>query len=157
MTSDPAPEYNPIWSPDGRWIGFVRDFSDGKRGLMLIPALGGSEQKLVDMSFRFEGWELLMGVRTALSWSPDSRWIAYIDTATSGEASALFAVSIESGEKKRLTKPADPYLIDYSPAISPDGRAIAFSRAVGPTTGDIYIRSLLSDMTPGDERKLTMD
>jgi serine/threonine protein kinase/Tol biopolymer transport system component len=157
LTSDPAPEYNPIWSPDGRWIGFLRDLPDGKRGLMLIPALGGPEKELADMSFRFEGWEIMMGVRTALSWSPDSRWIAYIDTATSGEASALFAISVGSGEKKRLTKPADPYLVDYSPAISPDGRAIGFSRTVGPTTGDIYVRSLLSDMTPGDERKLTTD
>ena len=157
LTSDPAPEYNPVWSPDGRWIAFVREYSDGKRGLMLMPALGGPERKLADMSFEFLSWETMTRVTTALSWSPDSRWMAYIDTATPGEAAALFAISIESGEKKRLTKPSDPFVSDYNPAISPDGRSIGFSRVVGPSIGDIYVRSLLSGMTPGDERRLTMD
>ena len=48
-------------------------------------------------------------------------------------------------------------MIDYSPAVSPDGRAIGFTRVVGPTTGDIYVRFLSADKTPGDERKITTD
>ena len=33
----------------------MREFSIAKRGLMLVPALGGPEQKLADMTFTFHG------------------------------------------------------------------------------------------------------
>ena len=51
LTSNPAPEYNPVWSPDGRSIAFVRDVSDVQHTLLVMPALGGAEQKLTDMRF----------------------------------------------------------------------------------------------------------
>ena len=49
LTTDPRSDYNPVWSPDGRWIAFLRGESSarvglvGKSELRLIPPLGGPE------------------------------------------------------------------------------------------------------------------
>ena len=45
ITFDPLPKGPPVWSPDGRWIAFVR-YSPGQAGIWLIPALGGAERKV---------------------------------------------------------------------------------------------------------------
>ncbi len=159
LTSNPAPEYNPVWSPDGRWIAFVRDVSDVQHTLLVMPALGGAEQKLTDMSFDKgggQGWETLMGVTTVLAWSPDSRRIAYVDTPAPGEPVALSAISIETGEKRSLTRPARPHVGDMFPSFSPDGKRISFTRLLGVLTGDIFVTEL-SDMKPSGERRLTAD
>jgi Tol biopolymer transport system component len=140
LTSDPAPEYNPVWSPDGRWIAFVRDVSDVLHSLLVMPALGGSEQKLTYISFDKGGtqaWETWMGVSTVLAWSPDSRWITYVDTPAPGDAVALSAISVDSGEKRRLTRPTRPNRGDMFPSFSPDGKWISFTRLLSVLTGDI--------------------
>jgi predicted Ser/Thr protein kinase len=46
LTNDPARDYSPVWSPDGRLIAFLRDLSPGKTAIMLIPQRGGSERIL---------------------------------------------------------------------------------------------------------------
>jgi Tol biopolymer transport system component/serine/threonine protein kinase len=159
LTSDAAPEYNPVWSPDGRWIAFVRDFSDEKHGLMLMPALGGPERKLTDMIFSKadSGFELFIGSVTVLSWSPDSRWIAYVDRPGVNEGPALFAISVETGERKRLTRPGTPYAVYHGPAFSPDGRTIGFTQFTGSLATDLYVLPLSSEMIPGELRQLTSD
>ena len=46
-------DYNPVWSPDGRWIAFLRGQPPATTGLRsrelrLMPPLGGPERKLAD-------------------------------------------------------------------------------------------------------------
>jgi Tol biopolymer transport system component len=77
LTTDPSNDYNPVWSPDGRWIAFLRTESPslsmpvGKSELRLIPPLGGPSAYwprsgyAKPMSFR----RTLHGVRTAVVWS----------------------------------------------------------------------------------------
>lgn len=45
LTKDPAPDFNPAWSPDGKWIYFLRA---GEQGMSLyrVPPLGGSEVRV---------------------------------------------------------------------------------------------------------------
>ena len=45
LTNLPALDFNPVWSPDGRYIAFCR-ILPGQTGIYLIPALGGAERKL---------------------------------------------------------------------------------------------------------------
>ncbi|MPZ28034.1 MAG: alpha/beta fold hydrolase [Micromonosporaceae bacterium] len=64
---------DPRWSPDGRWVGFVRAERDpatgkvGKPQLWLLPADGGEGRRLTDHP---------LGVAEPV-WSPDSGRLAY--------------------------------------------------------------------------------
>jgi Tol biopolymer transport system component len=51
LTQDGADDINPVWSPDGSSIAFLRKLGIGNRfGVLLIPALGGQERKLAEIS-----------------------------------------------------------------------------------------------------------
>ena len=47
VTQDPAPDYRPVWSPDGKHLAFLRARETG--AAVFVPAVGGQEQRLVDI------------------------------------------------------------------------------------------------------------
>lgn len=117
LTSDEAPAQHVAWSPDGRTIAFVRN-----EELLLMPAIGGREEKVSSAA------------GSGLSWSPDSRTIAFADREAPGGPLAIFLISVNSRDRRRLTAPAAAKEIDSWPAFSPSGREIAFVRATTTTT-----------------------
>ncbi len=58
-------DYAPRYSPDGRWIGFVRNPQMGD--LWVMPAAGGKALPLIGESAEIRGW----------SWLPDSEGIVF--------------------------------------------------------------------------------
>src|SRR5262249_27891561 len=149
LTTDPAEDVSPAWSPDGRTIAFVRKLGDDRGDLMLIPAAGGPEHKIREI--RDAELRPLTGRLVSLAWSPDGGWIAasHRERADSAEHIYLFSLT---GEARRLT--AMPGRSgDHTPGLSPGGRTLAFSRLAGFSTSDIYILPLRSDFQPGGEAK----
>jgi len=116
--------------------------SRSKGELRLIAPLGGPERKLADIHAR----RLEIHPRF-LAWCPDSKCVVVTDSAAEGQPDALFVVSLETGEKRRLTNPQSPSLADTSPAISPDGRTLAFRRVASWSSGDLYFLSLGEGVT----------
>ena len=132
LTSGPAMDYSPAWSPDGRMIAFLRDLSPGKSAIMLIPQRGGSERILTQLT----GAPHDLGPSgpygpygPLISWTPDSKWIVG-PTTTGKRFGGLHLYSAETGEQRPLTEPPSDELGDTAPAVSPDGRTLAFSRVL---------------------------
>jgi Tol biopolymer transport system component len=143
LTHHPDAEFSPAWSPDGRTIAFVRE-SETSSGVFLIPALGGHERKLA-------GVTRVTSVRPPhLAWTPDGASLIIVDKASPEEQHSLFLLSVETGERRRLTSSPRPYG-DSGPAVSPDGKTVAFFRHSDPDAADVYIVPLAG----GEPKRLT--
>ena len=122
LTSDPADDCCPAWSPDGRQIAFLR--GSGDRGVLyLISPLGGGERKLAEV-----GQLARLEPSTRLSWSPDGKNIAFTDRKSPKDPTSIWSLSLETLEKKQMTTPDAGIFGDGHPAFSPDGRYLAFVR-----------------------------
>ena len=138
-TNDPARDGSPAWSPDGRYIAFLRVLSGNKAGVFLIPAIGGPEHKLAEVSDG-DRWS------TDLSWFPDGKWLAVVDQGS------IYALSSDTEEKRKLTFPPSGRT-DDCPAFSPDGRSLVFSRNFATGVSEIYLLALSENLTAKQEPK----
>jgi Tol biopolymer transport system component len=121
--------------------------------VLLVPPIGGPERKLTETVSPGRHGEWQLG-GPFLAWSPDSNWLVIVD-------SGLFLLSIETGEKRRLTPPPvkryEPFG-DSGPAFSPDGHTLVFSRSVATSTSDLYLLALSDGLKPtGEPKRLTFD
>lgn len=126
------------WSPDGRHLAFVRTGIEG--GIFTVPALGGPERKLTDFAGSF-------------AWSPNGKTLAVVGSDTPQEPLSISLLSLETGERRRLTTPQAGAFADGSPAFSPDGKSLAFIRSPNFLVGDIY----LMPVSGGEPKRLTSD
>jgi Tol biopolymer transport system component len=142
LTTDPHDDVYPAWSPDGLSIAFQRNL-DSKVALMLIPVNGGRERQLAE----YEGGE-------GICWHPNGKWLA-ISQDSHDDRRAIYLLSLETGEKRRLTSPPRGIGGDEEPAFSPDGRLLAFARGFGGAR-EIFVLPISAALEPeGDPRQLT--
>ena len=148
VTSDPARDMSPAFSPDGRHIAFLR--GDGPdRGFYVVPALGGAERKVAN-SFGWPG----AGVRAqAIDWSPDGKTLAVVDKESDAEAWSVHLVNVDSGQRRKLTTPPPDHDGDMLLAFSPDGDSVAIQRRRDASTSDIYVVPAAG----GEPRRVTAD
>lgn len=150
LTTVPGTESSPAWSPDGRQIAFLRQLPSGEWVLAVIPALGGPERIVAEAPLFQEG----------ITWSADGRALVVAQRGPGEPAAALCRVSIATGEVKRLVRPPSELmrLGDSSPALSPDGRTLAFARARTVIASSLHVLPVTEELEPeGEPVPLTSD
>ncbi|HEY1249539.1 MAG TPA: protein kinase [Thermoanaerobaculia bacterium] len=113
FTLGPGNNTRPVWSPDGATIVFASD-RGGAFDLYEKATRGAGEEKLL-----FKNDE----TKSASGWSKDGKYIVYMSrnpkTVTDLWALPLF------GDKKPIPIAVTPFN-EHSPALSPEGRYVAF-------------------------------
>lgn len=152
LTNGESNDYSPLWSPDGRWIAFLRAPASGSRHeLRLVAPLGGQERKVTDIEASDR-----IGRPLTLAWCPDSSCVITTDATKEGASEVLFAVSLDSGQRRQLTHAAPAVLADTDPAVSADGKWLVFRRDNAPYNGALMVLALRADLTgEGEPRSLT--
>jgi Tol biopolymer transport system component/DNA-binding winged helix-turn-helix (wHTH) protein len=149
LTNEPSHDFNPEWSPDGRYIAFCRVLK-GATGIYIIPALGGAERRVRNTLWDEESNESIWAPGH-LSWSPNGKLVAFSDRASRSEVPSIFLLALDSLDVRRLTSPQRSKG-DFNPEFSPDGQTLAFTR-VSQGSQSIYV----IPVSGGQERRLTSD
>lgn len=102
-------KFPPVWSPDSRRIAFA-----DKRQRLRVVEVGSGRIREVDASTRED--------ITDYSWSPDSRWLAYVKTGE-GRNAAIWVHDLDAGRSLQLTDGTTP---DRNPVFDPKGRWLYF-------------------------------
>src|SRR5262249_55505339 len=142
LTTDPAADAYPAWSPDGRYVAFIRRLAD-RNVVYLVPAIGGAERKLAESGANlyscfgsgYHGWSLSQ----RLSWWRTGESLGVVEKSCPSEPYSIFLLSRETGEKRRLTFPQAGVIGDGCPVFSPDGNTLAFVRLSVVDNADIYV------------------
>ena len=103
ITTDPADDGNPSWSPDGTMIAFDSDRS-GNYDIWVIPAIGGEATQITTDP----------ADDRSPTWSPNGTEIAF------SRSSGIWAIPNAGGVPRQIASMGE------NPAWSPDGSQIAF-------------------------------
>ncbi|HSU60795.1 MAG TPA: winged helix-turn-helix domain-containing protein [Bryobacteraceae bacterium] len=136
VTNHPGADYNPAWSPDGQYIAFYRE-EPGASGLYVVSAFGGQERRLTHEEAETAG----------IAWLPDGRHLLVSHFSEGAHSSPLVEISLDTGSGRPITIPAAGSLGDAWPAISPDGKRLAFVRFKDTDLVDICL-AVLSENKP---------
>ena len=170
-TEDGEIALSPVWSPDGRWIAYLRGSVAGVNGraartaaIEIRPAGGGPARTLVAGSALPESASLFcMNGRGCLSWSPDGR--LFFTSSGSSETDltrtrySIWAEPVElhkgeAGEPVRLAQWADFYPDCLT--LTADGKRLAFLK--GRLQWDVYVSEVSGDgRSLKRTRRLTLD
>jgi Tol biopolymer transport system component len=105
--------------------GFVED---GYTHIFVVPAEGGTPRQLTRGSFQHAGYWSMERPSNPLAWSPDGQAILFSanrheDWEYNPLNTEIYEVSVKEGAIHALTDRKGP---DSSPALSPDGKRIAY-------------------------------
>ncbi len=147
VSSEVGEASSPAWSPDGRRLAYL--WFQGSAGALVVHDLENAADKILCPVFPSRygiAWR-------HLDWSPDGRWLALDDAESPHESLGIFLVSVDTGQRKRLTRTETFYIGDTDPRFSPDGRYLSFVRVFHRAHQELFL--LPAD--GGPPQQLTFD
>ena len=122
LTNNPADDYLPVWSPDGKKIAFT-SYRDGNTEIYTMNPDGGDLQNLTQNSAFDEFPE----------WSPDGKKIAF-RSKRQGGINKIYVMDADGGNVRRITD-----IQGKRVTWSPDGKHLVFtSTSVGGENYEIF-------------------
>ena len=132
-----ARDDEPQWSPDGRWIVFVRDNFAAEptlgKAIFIVHSDGSGLRRLTP-------WELRAG--DGPNWSPDGKRILFRSNESEDFTNSnLFTVGIDGTGLEQVTH-VEPTTRLYSSGYSPDGTSITFGMQGTDGAADVFTMRL---------------
>lgn len=136
LTLDPADDFNPVWSPDGKFIYFTST-RQGRRHLYR-KAVGGTGEALPILE--------TIGDKSVEDISPDGKFLLYNFQPEGGAEPDLYLLPLSGAGA-----PAPLFTTEWredQAQFSPDGRWLAY-RASQPKNSAVYVRRVGSNGSRG--------
>jgi Tol biopolymer transport system component/DNA-binding winged helix-turn-helix (wHTH) protein len=125
LTHDPSESLGIAWSPDGTQIAFHR-VNGAETGIYVVPALGGPERKLRSTRIPWANYTLVgRNDFVVITWSQDSKWIAFADVPPGEEHTRIYLLSTETLEARKISA-ASGCVGDGVPTFSHNGEFLAY-------------------------------
>ncbi|MFO1539711.1 MAG: hypothetical protein ACKOTZ_04575 [Chloroflexota bacterium] len=140
----PPAATTPAWSPDGDRILYQR--FDGPTASIDLLRTGTPGPG---------GMVLPVTLAWGIDWFPDGSGFIVSDAGPLLDSANLLRVDLETGAVETLTGETDAWAI--SPAISPDGRWVAYARTTDPFTPDAPTEIRARHLATGVERRVVAD
>ncbi len=138
ITDGAHSDSNPVWSPTGNQIAFLRELTEGQAEVWIVGSDGNGANKIVQID-RPSGDHLL-------SWTNSPDWLVVSARPSKGQSASLFLMNTKTKMMRQLTFSSGIYAGDLSPAVSRDGSKLAFTRSTSPSWRDIFVLNLAGNL-----------
>lgn len=136
ITKDESPEYNPIWSPDGRHIAYL-SARGGYKEIWITSLFAGTGEKV--FSFNHDYMRLL-------SWSKDGTKIFY------STVHEVWVLDLGSRQTKSVMNFGGTNSIKHDFSLSPDEKFIAYVETINKSA-----RIFIVSLDGGEPRQITKE
>lgn len=132
LTSGPAHDRHPVFSPDGQEVAFLRCEAPFVCQIYTTPVVGGTPQRLTDKSVAPYG----------LTWSPDGTTLAFVERDSVTAPYRVTLLNRAARTRTRITEPPAESVGDLLPRFTPDGQSLLFIRHTQDATEDLFMVDL---------------
>lgn len=133
ITTDPALDFSPSWSPKGNRIAFLRKSDKGTDAIVIIDPLSRAERTLLEVEVP------PADSGPQIAWTPDGSSLVIAARWDKDKPFSLARVDPNTAATRHLTEPDTTQSGDFNPAFSPAGGLLAFVRKLGPQIDEIFL------------------
>ncbi len=134
LATGTASSTRPAWSPSGTEIAYLST-RDGRSEVDVYSLKNHSHRTIALLKGTFP-WLCEI---PRISWTHDEKHLITADSTTPNTPCRIVSIDVGTGVEQVLSSGTDGVVADVEPAVSMDGRQIAFLRNTGTLVGDIYV------------------